>query len=137
MGKWIFTGFCMAAAVLLFQCAAKKTQTAQRFVEPAVNRNAVEPEPFLTPEEIAADKERKMLAAAESVEQGATSDWLMQGKEIMNNQCGSCHKAKDPVKYDEASWVRHMSRMVPKAKLSDEQAKFLRVYTIALIRTKK
>ncbi|MEY4003648.1 MAG: hypothetical protein RIT07_1690 [Bacteroidota bacterium] len=137
MGKWIFTGFCMAAAVLLFQCAAKKTQTAQRFVEPAVNRNAVEPEPFLSPEEIAADKERKMLAAAESVEQGATSDWLMQGKEIMNNQCGSCHKAKDPIKYDEASWVRHMSRMVPKAKLSDEQAKFLRVYTIALIRTKK
>ena len=136
MGKWIFTGFCMAAAVLLFQCAAKKTQTAQRFVEPAVNRNAVEPEPFLSPEEIAADKERKMLAAAESVEQGATSDWLMQGKEIMNNQCGSCHKAKDPIKYDEASWVRHMSRMVPKAKLSDEQAKFLRVYTIALIRTK-
>lgn len=127
----------MAAAVLLFQCAAKKTQTAQRFVEPAVNRNAVEPEPFLSPEEIAADKERKMLAAAESVEQGATSDWLMQGKEIMNNQCGSCHKAKDPIKYDEASWVRHMSRMVPKAKLSDEQAKFLRVYTIALIRTKK
>jgi cytochrome c5 len=137
MGKWIFTGFCMAAAVLLFHCAAKKTQTAQRFVEPAVNRNAVEPEPFLSPEEIAADKERKMLAAAESVEQGATSDWLMQGKEIMNNQCGSCHKAKDPIKYDEASWVRHMSRMVPKAKLSDEQAKFLRVYTIALIRTKK
>ena len=136
MGKWIFTGFCMAAAVLLFQCAAKKTQTAQRFVEPAVNRNAVEPEPVLSPEEIAADKERKMLAAAESVEQGATSDWLMQGKEIMNNQCGSCHKAKDPIKYDEASWVRHMSRMVPKAKLSDEQAKFLRVYTIALIRTK-
>jgi cytochrome c5 len=137
MGKWIFTGFCMAAAVLLFHCAAKKTQTAQRFVEPAVNRNAVEPEPFLSPEEIAADKERKMLAAAESVEQGATSDWLMKGKEIMNNQCGSCHKAKDPIKYDEASWVRHMSRMVPKAKLSDEQAKFLRVYTIALIRTKK
>lgn len=137
MGKWIFTGFCMAATVLLFQCAAKKTQTAQRFVEPAVNRNAVEPEPFLSPEEIAADKERKMLAAAESVEQGATSDWLMQGKEIMNNQCGSCHNAKDPIKYDEASWVRHMSRMVPKAKLSDEQAKFLRVYTIALIRTKK
>ncbi|MEK0420755.1 MAG: hypothetical protein EBV15_03740 [Bacteroidetes bacterium] len=137
MGKWIFTGFCMAAAVLLFQCAAKKTQTAQRFVEPTVNPNAVEPEPVQTPEEIAAEKEKKMVAAAESVEQGATKDWLTQGKDILNIQCASCHKAKDPLQYDEANWVKHMSRMVPKAKLTPEQAKYLRVYTLAQFRVTK
>ncbi len=80
---------------------------------------------------------RKMLETAESVEHGATQYWLTQGEGILKNQCASCHGYKDPIRYEEASWVRHMSRMVPKAKLSEEQAKFLRVYTIALIRTKK
>jgi cytochrome c5 len=137
MHKLIFGAFCMAATLIMFQCAVKKGKTEREYVMPAPNPNYNEAPPGQSPEEIAADNERKMLAAAESVEQGATSDWLLQGKEIMNNHCGSCHKAKDPIKYDEASWVRHMSRMVPKAKLSEEQAKFLRVYTIALIRTKK
>ena len=137
MHKLIFGAFCMAATLIMFQCAVKKGKTERENVMPAPNPNYNEAPPGQSPEEIAADNERKMLAAAESVEQAATSDWLLQGKEIMNNHCGSCHKAKDPIKYDEASWVRHMSRMVPKAKLSEEQAKFLRVYTIALIRTQK
>jgi mono/diheme cytochrome c family protein len=78
-----------------------------------------------------------MLAAAEEVEHGATQYWLSQGKEILNNQCASCHGAKDPLKYSTENWVRHMSRMSPKAKLSEDQAKYLRVYTLALIKTAK
>lgn len=77
----------------------------------------------------------KKLEIAEQIEHGATQYWLNQGKEIMNVQCGSCHKAKDPLKYDEASWTKHMNRMVPKAKLTEDQAKYLRVYTLTLIRT--
>lgn len=132
MRKWILTGFFLSTAVLLFQCAAKKANTTQSNAAPAPAVQIQDPQ-LISVE----NQEKKLLSAAENMEQGATKEWLIQGKEILNNQCAVCHKAKDPMKYDEANWVRHMSRMVPKAKLTEEQFKYLRVYTLVQFRIAK
>lgn len=137
MSNWIFRVFCVASAIVFFQCAARKTQTPQNNVSKVPDAQVSEPQPLPTEEARAAEEEKKMVAAAESLEPGATREWLVQGKEILNKQCGSCHKAKDPMNYDEANWVRHMSRMIPKAKLTEEQAKYLRVYSLSLFRVAK
>jgi hypothetical protein len=121
---------------LIIQCAVKKTTTTA-----ATNDNAKVSAPTgdvkLNAPPSLDENTRKMLETAEIVEHGATQYWLKQGEGILKNQCASCHGYKDPTRYDEASWVKHMNRMVPKAKLSEEQAKFLRVYTITQIRTKQ
>jgi len=141
MSKWIYRVFCVASVIIMFQCAARKTQNAQKNVSAVPDIQVGEPQPvqhekhsLKTPEPLPADLQKR-LEVAESIEHGATQYWLSQGKEILNVQCASCHKTKDPLKYDEAGWVKHMSRMVPKAKLTEDQAKYLRVYTLTLIRT--
>ncbi len=130
--------------MLLAQCAVKKGSKSVSTNNP-VTEEIVEVPPSTVPNPGASLKnpqplspeKQQMLAAAEEVEHGATQYWLNQGKEILNNQCASCHGAKDPLKYSTENWVRHMSRMSPKAKLSEDQAKYLRVYTLALIKTAK
>ena len=140
MRKWILTGFFLLTAVLLFQCAAKKANTTQSSAVAAPEVQVLEPQPvqlesgtLKTPGALSAETQKR-LEVAESIEHGATQYWLNQGKEILNVQCGSCHKSKNPLNYNEASWVKHMARMVPKSKLTEEQAKYLRVYTLTLIR---
>lgn len=136
---WLFS---LAIAIFMVHCAAKKTAISGENSAPASQEQVLEPAPVNPPPTGAKlkltpipDETRKMLDIAEGVEHGATQYWLNQGKEMLGVQCATCHKAKDPLKYDEANWVKHMSRMVPKAKLTEDQAKYLRVYTLTLIRS--
>jgi mono/diheme cytochrome c family protein len=128
MRKSVLRLFLIGSVLLLAQCAVKKGSKSVAANNPVTEEDIVEPPP---------PEKQQMLAAAEEVEHGATQYWLSQGKEILNNQCASCHGVKDPLKYSTENWVRHMSRMSPKAKLSEDQAKYLRVYTLALIKTSK
>ncbi|MFN4913754.1 MAG: hypothetical protein ACK5FT_00385 [Sphingomonadales bacterium] len=141
MSNWIFRVFCVASAIVFFQCAARKTQTSLNNASTVPDAQVSEPQPvqlekgtIKEPEPLPAEMQKR-LEVAESIEHGATQYWLNQGKEILNLQCGSCHKPKNPLNYDEASWVKHMNRMVTKSKLTEDQTKYLRVYTLTLIRT--
>jgi hypothetical protein len=145
MRKSVFRLFLIGSVLLLAQCAVKKGSKSVAANNPVTEEDIVEPPPSTVPDRGAllkkpvplSPEKQQMLAAAEEVEHGATQYWLSQGKEILNNQCASCHGVKDPLKYSTENWVRHMSRMSPKAKLSEDQAKYLRVYTLALIKTAK
>jgi hypothetical protein len=142
MSRKITGLFFIVLAILMVRCAAKKTAVAVEKSTPAPEAQVLEPiavNPAPDRMQLKAtpipEETRKTLDIAEGVEHGATQYWLNQGKEMLGVQCATCHKAKDPLKYDEASWVKHMSRMVPKAKLTEDQAKYLRVYTLTLIRS--
>lgn len=132
MSLRILIVYILASSLIFFHCAVKKTTSARPASPNSAELREIKSQPNQT-----ATREDDFLAAAETIEQGATKEWLVQGKDILNNQCAVCHKAKDPIKYDEANWFRHMNRMIPKAKLTEEQAKYLRVYTLSQFRVVK
>lgn len=138
MSNNFFRLFLMAVTLFLVHCVAKKpaataVKAAPASDAPVTAAPATDTSPLKAPS-VAAETQ-KMLSIAEGVEHGATQNWLNQGKDVLNVQCAYCHKVKDPLKYDESGWVKHMNRMVPKAKLTEDQAKYLRVYTLTLIRS--
>jgi cytochrome c5 len=64
-----------------------------------------------------------------------SSEQLAQGKSIFENSCNRCHKLPDPAKHDDQGWINTLSRMAPKAKLTDEQHQ--RVYDYLISANKK
>lgn len=59
------------------------------------------------------------------------ADQLEQGKTIFTGNCAKCHKLKDPESRSPEQWNKVLKRMIPKAKLSDEDGKLVRAYLIA------
>jgi cytochrome c5 len=60
-----------------------------------------------------------------------TSAQLESGKTIFLNSCNKCHKLKQPETRTPAQWNKVLKRMIPKAKLSDEDGQLVRAYLIA------
>lgn len=56
---------------------------------------------------------------------------LAQGHTIFTNSCANCHKLKQPETRNAEQWNSIIKRMIPKAKLSDEEGKLVRAYVIA------
>lgn len=50
-----------------------------------------------------------------------SSEKLAQGKTIFDNSCNKCHALPDPKKHDAEGWIKTLSRMAPRAKLTDDQ----------------
>ncbi|MDQ1160285.1 cytochrome c5 [Chryseobacterium sp. SORGH_AS 447] len=61
-----------------------------------------------------------------------SSEQLAQGKSIFENSCNRCHKLPDPAKHDDQGWINTLSRMAPKAKLTDEQHQMVYDYLISV-----
>lgn len=59
-----------------------------------------------------------------------SSEQLAQGKTIFENSCNRCHKLPDPSKHDDQGWLKTLSRMAPKAKLSEDQHQMVYDYLI-------
>lgn len=83
-----------------------------------------------------APKASKVISAlpVESKEQIVaqyTPDQLEAGKAIFLSSCDKCHKLKQPETRTPEKWNRVLKRMIPKAKLSDEDGKLVRAYLIA------
>jgi cytochrome c1 len=53
---------------------------------------------------------------------------LEEGKTLMENNCGKCHKLKPLANYNIAKWDKVLDRMIPKAKLSSEDGNKVRAY---------
>ena len=60
-----------------------------------------------------------------------SSEQLAQGRTIFENSCNRCHKLPDPEKHDDQRWIKTLSRMAPKAKLTDEQHQMVYDYLIS------
>jgi len=62
-------------------------------------------------------------------------DLLAEGKAIFSSSCDNCHKLKQPETRTAEKWNSIIKRMIPKAKLSDEEGKLVRAYVIANSKT--
>lgn len=58
-------------------------------------------------------------------------DQLAQGHTIFESNCAKCHKLKQPETHTAEQWNSIIKRMIPKAKLNDEEGKLVRAYVIA------
>jgi cytochrome c5 len=59
------------------------------------------------------------------------SSQLEQGKTIFTGNCDKCHKLKDPGSRTPEQWNKVLKRMIPKARLSDDDGMLVRAYLIA------
>lgn len=57
---------------------------------------------------------------------------LASGKTLYLNNCAKCHKLKDEQNYTIDKWDKILDRMIPKAKLSEEDGKLVRAYVYSL-----
>ncbi|UOE41247.1 c-type cytochrome [Chryseobacterium suipulveris] len=55
-----------------------------------------------------------------------------KGQTIFENSCNKCHALPDPKKHDDKGWIRTLSRMAPKAKLTDDQHQLVYDYLISV-----
>jgi len=62
----------------------------------------------------------------------SSAEHLAQGKTVFENACNRCHKLPDPAKHDDQEWIKTLSRMAPKAKLTDEQHQMVYDYLISV-----
>lgn len=60
---------------------------------------------------------------------------LIQGHTIFENNCANCHKLKQPETRTDIQWNKIIKRMIPRAKLSDDEGKLVRAYVIANSKT--
>lgn len=60
---------------------------------------------------------------------------LETGKTIFAGNCAKCHKLKEPESRTPEQWNKVLKRMIPKAKLSDDDGKLVRAYLIAHSKT--
>jgi mono/diheme cytochrome c family protein len=75
---------------------------------------------------------RKTVVSAESTTNDAELSILVQkGKTIYTTRCTKCHGLKPVNHYTANSWNKILSSMVPKAKLSQEEADQVNAYVMA------
>lgn len=60
----------------------------------------------------------------------ATLAELQQGHDLFKNNCGSCHKMPKPGNYKPEQWTKILSKMGPKAKLTQEQTAIVYKYVV-------
>lgn len=46
---------------------------------------------------------------------------IAEGKTIFENACNKCHGLPDPEKHTDEEWIKTLSRMAPRAKLTNDQ----------------
>ena len=61
-----------------------------------------------------------------------SSEKLAQGQNIFENSCNKCHKLPEVDKHDDAGWMNTMSKMAPRAKLTDDQHQMVYDYLISV-----
>ncbi len=71
------------------------------------------------------------LATSEQMKAQFSVAQLEEGKVIWQNNCNKCHKLFAPESRDNEKWHKVLRRMIPRAKLSDEEGKLVRAYLIA------
>jgi cytochrome c5 len=117
MTKSIFYSFA-AACILLLAC--KTPKPVANNTEKSQNTSGTN----------AADIKPEWLDLAKDMDNSATMEQLTTGKTIYYGTCTKCHGWKDAKKYDAVAWERVLQLMIPRAKLTPDEAHHLRLYTI-------
>lgn len=60
-----------------------------------------------------------------------STEQLKEGEQLFINNCGSCHKLKAAETQTPERWNKIVKRMIPKAKLNDQDGMLVRAYLIA------
>lgn len=60
-----------------------------------------------------------------------SADQMEAGKMLFAGNCAKCHAIKGPETRTAAQWDKILQRMVPKAKLNEEDGKLVKAYVIA------
>jgi cytochrome c2 len=83
-----------------------------------------------TPKASKAISETHVMTKEEAIANN-TPEQLEQGKTIFTGNCAKCHKLKEPGSRTPEQWEKVLKRMIPKAKLSEEDGKLVKAYLIA------
>jgi hypothetical protein len=62
---------------------------------------------------------------------------LTKGHELYTTKCTKCHGAKNPANFTAEEWPKILSKMAPKAKLSDEEKTLVNQYFLVTRETSK
>jgi mono/diheme cytochrome c family protein len=73
-----------------------------------------------------------IVAIAMATAAGLTSKDTAAGKKLYTEKCGRCHKFYKIERYPEPAWNMWMGQMIPKTKLTPEQADLLTRYLQSL-----
>lgn len=60
-----------------------------------------------------------------------SADQLEAGKVLFAGNCAKCHAMKGPETRTAAQWDKILQRMIPKARLNEEDGKLVKAYVIA------
>lgn len=97
-------------------------------------RNTAKPEiapPVVAKDSAATSESSALLSIARGIDPEVGSAMLSEGKTIYQTACVKCHAFKDAKKYTPERWEKVLTAMAPKARLTEEQTRSLRVYTLA------
>jgi cytochrome c5 len=116
MTKTLWISFAAASMLMLACKAAKPVVTPNTAVVATNNSNH--------------DIKPEWLDIAKDMDGSATMEHLATGKTIYYETCTKCHGWKDARKYDPVAWERVLQAMIPRAKLTPDEAHHLRLYTL-------
>lgn len=99
---------------------------------PSRNNSSPEERPVAPARDTSAGSESaSLLNLARGIDPEVSKDMLAQGKAIYQGACIKCHAFKDAKKFTPERWEKILLAMSPKARLTEEQARNLRIYTLA------
>lgn len=117
MTKAVLYGFTVAC-VLVMACKTPKPAANANTNQTTVSSNT---KPEIKPE---------WLDMAKDMDGSATMEQMLIGKKIYQETCTKCHGFKDAKRYDAVAWERVLQAMIPRAKLTPDEAHHLRLYTL-------
>ncbi|MNS61216.1 hypothetical protein D3C71_74550 [compost metagenome] len=71
------------------------------------------------------------VESKEQIKAQYSQDQIAKGETLFINNCAKCHKLKQPDSKTPEQWNKTVKRMIPRAKLTDDEGKLVRAYLIA------
>ena len=71
------------------------------------------------------------VESKEQIKAQYSQDQIAQGEMLFKSNCGKCHGLKKPESKTPEQWNKTVKRMIPRAKLTDDEGKLVRAYLIA------
>lgn len=129
----LFTGFTIAVLAGVALSACKVRMPTVGTMPPSRSNGQPEQIPTVSvPKDTSAQLvSASLMTAARNIDPEVTNTMLEQGKTIYQGACVKCHAFKDAKQFTPERWEKVLTAMAPKARLTEDQTRSLRVYTLA------